>query len=992
MKRTYLLLISIVIASLMVVTTFSVMASTISSETASISSNEASSGMKTHKLTSDEVSKLKKFIGVREQGKNYNKMVDGHGTGLAPPSNEEWNSMADNITVLDNMGSSSNELTGSYDLSTSVYFPPVGNQGTQGSCAAWAAIYYSFGYLEAKDNGWSDAHLGSPNHLLSPAWTYNKLDSGIKGHGSSIANNYQIASGWGVATMATMPYSDGDWTSYGSTAAFREAPLHRSGNPNYISYQDPSTITTIKEMISSGTPVNFAIDGNAIDSCFYSPYWPIFENYIVSSAEYSPSGVNHAQTIVGYNDTISDDGEIGAFKVVNSWGTGWGNSGYYWITYKAFMEICGIFPIINYVADLPDYVPKMLAVWQFDSAPSRTAACTNSFQLGLGTYALPITKKSSSLSIDSTNLLPRYMCLDISEFSTSYEQGYDTFYIHLGPSSIKGTLSSFKIERYEDGYNVGTPTQVSGQASGLKMINPGSVSNTFPNHSTISISEALDGPSYLPFISSGFSAWTPVNQQNAFDGDSLQSGNTENGANSSILTYVSGPAMIQFTWRVSSEANWDCLKFYLDGQPMSTISGSIDWTEMNYSLSAGGHSLQWIYSKDISTSDYEDCGWIDHLIVDSTSPVTSAIISGTTGVNGWYTSDIQVTLSAVDDGLGVNSTYYGIDSGIWTKYVGPFSITTEGQHTVHYYSLDNAGNAEPVRNSTMNIYRNSLICTITAPTNKSTYCTNWGWIKMMGTASDDKVVTSVTWSNSLGGSGIAYGTTSWQSRGNIQLFLGVNLIIVTAYDSDGFTATDNLTVTYEKILPTCTITSPTSSPTHATKSATINLDGTASDASGIATVKWKNMATGGSGTATGTTSWNIAGTALNVGMNLIYVNATDNAGNKMSDAIWVTRIADTPVATITVPTDSPTMTTGWHMINLRGTATDETSVALVTWVNSLGGSGIAYMTPQSGGASVTWQSRGNVNLSPGDNVITVTATDSNGNTATDVLTVTYTGY
>jgi hypothetical protein len=40
---------------------------------------------------------------------------------------------------------------------------------------------------------------------------------------------------------------------------------------------------------------------------------------------------------------------------------------------------------------------------------------------------------------------------------------------------------------------------------------------------------------------------------------------------------------------------------------------------------------------------------------------------------------------------------------------------------------------------------------------------------------------------------------------------------------------------------------------------------------------------------------------------------------------------------------------------------------------------------------VSCQSRSNIHLLPGVNAITVTAYDGAGNTATDVLTVTYTG-
>lgn len=79
---------------------------------------------------------------------------------------------------------------------------------------------------------------------------------------------------------------------------------------------------------------------------------------------------------------------------------------------------------------------------------------------------------------------------------------------------------------------------------------------------------------------------------------------------------------------------------------------------------------------------------------DTTPPVTNASISGTAGTNGWYRSSVQVSLSATDTGTGVKNTFYQIDGGATQTYAGPFTISAAGQHTVQYWSVDNAGNTE----------------------------------------------------------------------------------------------------------------------------------------------------------------------------------------------------------------------------------------------------------------------------------------------------------
>src|SRR4029077_874937 len=84
---------------------------------------------------------------------------------------------------------------------------------------------------------------------------------------------------------------------------------------------------------------------------------------------------------------------------------------------------------------------------------------------------------------------------------------------------------------------------------------------------------------------------------------------------------------------------------------------------------------------------------------------------------------------------------------------------------------------------------------ITTPTSGATYTASTSPLTLGGTASDNIGVTQVTWSNSLGGSGTAAGTTSWTTSG-IVLQSGNNVLIVTASDAANNTATASLTVTY----------------------------------------------------------------------------------------------------------------------------------------------------------------------------------------------------
>lgn len=74
--------------------------------------------------------------------------------------------------------------------------------------------------------------------------------------------------------------------------------------------------------------------------------------------------------------------------------------------------------------------------------------------------------------------------------------------------------------------------------------------------------------------------------------------------------------VLSFWWRVSSEKDWDYLKFYIDGILIDKISGEVSWQEVKYNLEVGIHVIKFTYSKDYSGESGEDAGWIDNVKID----------------------------------------------------------------------------------------------------------------------------------------------------------------------------------------------------------------------------------------------------------------------------------------------------------------------------------------------------------------------------------------
>jgi len=111
---------------------------------------------------------------------------------------------------------------------------------------------------------------------------------------------------------------------------------------------------------------------------------------------------------------------------------------------------------------------------------------------------------------------------------------------------------------------------------------------------------------------------------------------------------------------------------------------------------------------------------------DTLPPTTSILLSGTSGNNGWFKSDVEVTLVATDNegGSGVARTEYSFDGLNWNPYTAPFVVSTEGTTTVYYRSTDNAGNVEATKEVTTKIDKTSPSIVINAPVDEGAYVLN----------------------------------------------------------------------------------------------------------------------------------------------------------------------------------------------------------------------------------------------------------------------------
>ena len=222
------------------------------------------------------------------------------------------------------------DLPENHDLSDNI--PPVRSQGQQGSCTAWATTYYLKSYQEKIQNGYQ---YDSYEHVMSPAFVYNQIKSNPHcNSGSNIEDALRLLKEQGTATWKNFPYSDDACNNIPSDEIKEIATINKI--KDYYTIQTIDSITDqnhtltniIKALIYKKQPVIISMKFKNLNFKYKTSDSIYIANSYVETVK---KECGHAILITGYDD------EINAFKIVNSWGTSWGNKGYAWVSYNFFL-------------------------------------------------------------------------------------------------------------------------------------------------------------------------------------------------------------------------------------------------------------------------------------------------------------------------------------------------------------------------------------------------------------------------------------------------------------------------------------------------------------------------------------------------------------------------------------------------------------------------------------------------------------------------------
>ena len=214
-----------------------------------------------------------------------------------------------------------------FTVSLKPYCPQPGDQGNLGSCVGWATAYGAYSIQQAIQKSWTDQQQIT-NAAFSPLFLYNQIKLSDCVGGSRIHEAVEFLQSNGDCAHADFNTSDcyeepaepikqkalnnriKDYATLFSTA---------DADANFRIFKTKQSLADNKPVVV-GMNINEGFSGLSAFNAVWNPN------------DGTPYAGGHAMVVVGYDDSK------GAFEIMNSWGTAWGDKGFFWVNYADFAQ------------------------------------------------------------------------------------------------------------------------------------------------------------------------------------------------------------------------------------------------------------------------------------------------------------------------------------------------------------------------------------------------------------------------------------------------------------------------------------------------------------------------------------------------------------------------------------------------------------------------------------------------------------------------------
>jgi glucose/arabinose dehydrogenase len=236
--------------------------------------------------------------------------------------------------------------------------------------------------------------------------------------------------------------------------------------------------------------------------------------------------------------------------------------------------------------------------------------------------------------------------------------------------------------------------------------------------------------------------------------------------------------------------------------PFGTIAvNGSGWTDAAATLSSKPTGTGRLYVTSTGGVVLDSLTFTGNGVADVTPPTVTATLNPATpnGANGWYTSNVTVTITATDNGT-VASRQRSTDGGVtWVNANNALTVSTEGITTVLYRATDNGGNVSQVGSVTIKLDKTAPTVTVAGAAEGASVGNSGDitWTATDATSGIDTVTATVDGVAVAGDKPLAL----WR------LSLGSHTLVVTATDKAGLvTATTRTFTTTTSILTLTALT------------------------------------------------------------------------------------------------------------------------------------------------------------------------------------------